>query len=114
MEICAVGRGGRILSARYLGLLFLQRSAVTRSSMVMAVTKVIVWLDILSDSAGMLSKIHTGRVRRQCMEFVRRSRLQSVTFIFVLGHSEIKGNERADSIASKAIVLDGRIMDRPR
>jgi len=97
--------------------------AVTTSSMtmeVMAVTKALVWLElmnathvcVLSDSMSMLRKVQTGCVRREWLESVSRSELQSVTFIFVPGHSRVRGNERADKLASLSIIAEGRAMDR--
>lgn len=40
------------------------------------------------------------------------SRLHCVTFTFVPGHAGIKGNDGADSLASKATMVDGGTIDR--
>lgn len=42
------------------------------------------------------------------MKFVCKSRLQCVTFKFMLGHAGVRGNERADCIASKDTLVVGR------
>lgn len=55
---------------------------------------------------SMLSKVHTGYVYVD-MESVHKSRPQCMTFIFVLDHSEIKGNERADSKSRKTSMVYG-------
>src|SRR5579871_6631626 len=96
---------------------------VTTSSMtmeIMAVTRALAWMElqnathvcILSDSMSMLSKVRTGYVRRQCLQSVLRSCLRGVTFIFVPGHAGVKGNERADKLASMAAFAEGKAMDR--
>jgi hypothetical protein len=40
------------------------------------------------------------------------SNLKTVTFIFVPGHAGVKGNERADRLASEASVQVGAVMNR--
>jgi hypothetical protein len=36
----------------------------------------------------------------------------TVCFIFVPGHAGVRGNERADTLAAMATVVDGQVMDR--
>lgn len=56
--------------------------------------------------------VQLGCVCRQWMESLLRSRLQCVTFVFVLGHAGIRGDERGGSLASKATVVDSRTMSQ--
>ena len=97
--------------------------AVTTSSMtmeIMAVSRALAWMEtqianhvcILSDSMSMISRVRTGWVRGQWLESVKRSSVQGVTFIFVPGHAGVVGNERADRLASMAVVGGGGAMDR--
>lgn len=58
------------------------------------------------------SEIYRQVVCRQWVESVHRSRLKSITFIFVPYHVNVKGNEKADSLASTATVAGGRVMDQ--
>jgi len=52
-------------------------------------------------------------IREQWFECVKRSRLERVTFIFVQGHVGVRGNERADRLASDAATTaGGGAMDR--
>lgn len=67
---------------------------------------------MLSDPMSMFETVQTVYVRRQRMGFVRSLRLQCVTFMFVPGDEGIRGNERADRLASRASVVWGRAMDR--
>jgi ribonuclease HI len=96
---------------------------VTTSSMTMevkAVSRAMVWLEtqddvhvvFLSDSMSMLRKVQTGCVRNEWLRSLEKSRLQCVTFIFVPGHAGVKGNERADALASLAVLTEGPAMDR--
>src|SRR5579871_3512931 len=61
---------------------------------------------------SMISRVRTGWVRGHWLEFVKRSSVQGVTFIFVPGHAGAVGNERADRLASMAVVGGGGAMDR--
>ena len=87
---------------------------------IMAVAKAFAWLEtqdytrvyLINDSMSMLRKIETGLIRCQWLESIQRSNIRSVTFIFVPGHSGVEGNERADSLASSAILTAGQPMDR--
>lgn len=48
---------------------------------------------------------------RQWQEYACRLKQQCVTFIFVSGHAGKKGTDRADSLASRATVVDGGAID---
>ena len=61
---------------------------------------------------SMLRKIESGLLRRQWVESLRKSVLTRLVFIFVPGHTGVRGNERADRLAESAIVGDGQAMDR--
>src|SRR5579871_1981165 len=60
----------------------------------------------------MISKVRTGMVRRLWLDSVRKSRVHGVTFICVPGHAGVVGNERADNLASTAVVGGDMAMDR--
>jgi hypothetical protein len=59
----------------------------------------------------MLRKIEVDWRRREWLVSPRRSNLVSTRFIFVPGHAGVRGNERADRLAGKAVISDGRAMD---
>src|SRR5579871_4515981 len=61
---------------------------------------------------SMISRVRTGWVRGHLLEFVKRSSVHGVTFIFVPGHAGVVGNQRADRLASMAAVEGGGAMDR--
>jgi hypothetical protein len=86
----------------------------------MAVTRAIEWLEtqtfrhvcFLSDSMSNIRKIETGYIRLEWLEATESSSLTAVCFIFVPGHADVKGNERADRLADMAVVQGGTAMDR--
>jgi ribonuclease HI len=60
----------------------------------------------------MMRRVKAGSVRRQWLESLGESTVYSVTFIFVRGHVDISGNERADILAGLATVANGQRKDR--
>ena len=73
-----------------------------------AVTAALTWLTtqpatasvILSDSQSMLRKIEKCMIRT---EWVTLNNTQSITWIYCPGHAGVRGNERADVLAGKAL-----------
>lgn len=50
-------------------------------------------------------------MRRQWLESFHRSKIRSVTFIFVPGHASVRANERADRLARFVTIDDGQPID---
>jgi hypothetical protein len=51
-------------------------------------------------------------IRREWLEVIEIYSLTAVCFIFVPGHADVKGNERADRLADMAVEQGGTAMDR--
>jgi ribonuclease HI len=60
---------------------------------------------------SMLKTIEQDWIRKEWLSSLTCSTLKSVTFIFVIGHAGVKGNERVDRLAGEASVQDGEVMD---
>ena len=68
---------------------------------------------IATDSMSTLQKIQTGMLYRDWINLIKRSELQTITWLFCPGHSGVQGNERADELAGSAVIGDQMTLDPP-
>ena len=68
---------------------------------------------IATDSMSTLQKIQTGMLYRDWINLIKRSELQTITWLFCPGHSGVQGNERADELAGSAVIGDQMTFDPP-
>jgi hypothetical protein len=82
----------------------------------MTVTKALFWLETqaLTNACilrlyamNMLRKIKAGWRRREWLVSLRRSHLVRIYLIFLPGHAEVRGSDRADRIAGTSIISTG-------
>jgi ribonuclease HI len=113
-------------SARIRGRIIAEQSeayTTTTSSMRMeveAVTAALKWLSatqlnraiIISDSQSMLRKVQNGWLRHEWKAYIEESALLELVWIYCPGHAGVRGNERADLLASKASVVGTLDMDK--
>jgi ribonuclease HI len=119
-------KSGWGFSARIRGRIVAEQSGAymtTTSSMRMeveAVTAAMRWLSetlvnravIVSDSQSMIRKVQNGWLRHEWKACIETSALQELVWIYCPGHAGVRGNERADVLASKAPVVGTLDMDR--
>src|SRR5579871_6638699 len=60
----------------------------------------------------MLRKIRNGWLRHEWVEFIDSSKLRRLLWIYCPGHAGVRGNERADSLASRAPIMGDITMDK--
>ena len=68
---------------------------------------------IATDSMSTLQKIQTGMLYCDWINLIKRSELQTITWLFCPGHSGVQGNERADELAGSAVIGDQMTLDPP-
>ena len=61
---------------------------------------------VATDSMCTLKKIEGGLLRVEWMEAIRATAMMSITWIFCPGHAGVKGNEKADKLASEAVPIE--------
>ena len=59
---------------------------------------------IATDSMSTLQKIQTGMLYCGWINPIKCSKLQTITWLFCPGHSDVRGNERADELAGAAMI----------
>ena len=59
---------------------------------------------IVTDSQSTLRKVEKNALRREWMDAIRNSPLRSIKWIYCPGHAGIGGNEKADQLATEAVV----------
>ena len=59
---------------------------------------------IVTDSMSTLQKVKGGHLYADWIGCIGDSQLLSVTWLFCPGHSGVKGNERADTLAGEAAI----------
>ena len=119
-------KSGWGFSARARGKIVCEQNGAyreTTSSMRMeieAVTAAMRWLSgttstravVVSDSQSMLRKIKNGWLRHEWVELIDSSNLGRLLWIYCPGHAGVRGNERADSLASRAPIIGDITMDK--
>lgn len=68
---------------------------------------------MLSDSQSILRKIESFLLRTERIALLSESRIKYITCIYCHDHRRARDNERADSLAGKA-VIDGTVLTRCR
>ena len=120
-------KSGWAFTARVNGITVSEGSGaveMTASSMAMevkAVTEALQFLAtsaykkavIVTDSMSTLQKIQKGMLYSDWIDLIKRSELQTITWLFCPGHSGVQGNERADELAGTAVVGDQMTLDSP-
>ena len=68
---------------------------------------------IVTDSMSTLQKIQKGMLYSDWINLIKRSQLQTITWLFCPAHSGVHGNERADELAGEAETGDQMTLDPP-
>ena len=97
---------------------------LTTSSMLMeikAITEALRYLQqyrhkravIVTDSMSTLQKIQKEYLYADWLQILSGSSIEKITWIFSPGHAGVRGNERADSLAGKAVIDNKLTLDPP-
>ena len=97
---------------------------ITASSMSMeikAITEALLYLKdsqhrkavIVTDSMSTLQKVKKKLLYADWISSIKGSQLQSIVWLFCPGHSGVKGNERADTLAGTAAIDNNFTLDPP-
>lgn len=65
--------------------------------------------EINADEINMCMSLHITRKARCCLFSVSACK-NGLTFISIVGHAGIRGNERADKLANSAVMKEGQTM----
>ena len=69
-------------------------------------------ITIVTDSQSTLKKIENHCLRSEWLEAIKKTEMESATWIYCPGHAGVRGNEAADALAGQAVINGGIQFDK--